>query len=775
MLNKYLDRLEGLLDQYRGQELSQFQGPTRSPAQWDDLIWFHIDPNTDRKTRFLCGKHGIKGKGSSGNKPEFRLRYPYSHLVKVWIIETNNATLSAGERQARVTTTRLLLSSMTGELYEQTSESVTTLIQGRGISRISPFLVFCTEHGLMRPIRLSTLDNRDRSGHAQFDAAIEKLPDIESILALGSIHNTIFQPVSQNGSVAGKKNVKHKDALVTTYGLLGLASPNRLSAEVPVLPKQRLKTYSERGGEPVHYLDWFGSKGFKDNRNHVLAALADKVDKAINFFFEAGEPARILCRFYENPQQPLKELLADFEVTGERKKNLRVGEVPNLFVLGYALGFYDDEERVSVLSNGVEPPALKPNNPQYRECFQSKQIYSLKNEDRLSVSALNKNIKTSALPTLLGMVAVNRSFVRDVLRPSAPGGFISIRELQGKWIQYFTKTLLPEFPYSYSTGESKIRLSDALFCFLGYWFYSHARAGSGGKPLQGSRYAIVPLRSISTYAAGRLAGRNASLRNPSIFSEYGFPSLKAKPHSLRHFGNTIADLSEIPKEIITAWSGRLDKDQTNTYLHASHEDRADKVRAVIGKAEHDRREVRVVTQETLMQGINLPATITSTGICTQELNVTPCDYLNDFVSQCFMCSASCHVSGDLKAIQFFEKDYGVQVARLALVSKDRRLHSSTAMRNWFVIHSRNTHVLASLIDYLKKLDAGSIIRFSSPTSEFHTTDPITKEIKKIQCAIPDFEDKLRSLIAEQTTDTTSGANPQLQSLLSSFGLSDKAA
>lgn len=174
-----------------------------------------------------------------------------------------------------------------------------------------------------------------------------------------------------------------------------------------------------------------------------------------------------------------------------------------------------------------------------------------------------------------------------------------------------------------------------------------------------------------------------------------------------------------------------------------------------------------------MQDINLPATITSTGICTQELNVTPCDYLNDFVSQCFMCPATCHIAGDKKAIEFFEQDCDLQIARLGVVSKDRRLPNSTAMQNWFVIHSRNTHILTSLIDLLKKLKTGTIIRYSSPTGGFHITDPETKEIKKIQCSIPDFENKMRSLISEQTPESTSSENLQLKSLLLSFGLSDK--
>lgn len=768
MLNKYLDRLEGLLDQYRSQELSQFQGPTSETAQWDDLIWFHVDPNTGRKTRFLCGRHGAKGKGSAGDSPDMTLPYPYSQLVKVWIIETSNASISASEKNARVSIARKLLSKMDGELFEQTVEKIHALLSIHQADRVNSFLQFCSTRGLIPPVRLKNTDNRDRTGHGRFDAAVEKLPDIEAILALGSIYNTLFQPDRPTGSVACDTQF---DAFVTIFGLLGLASPNRLSAEVPVLPKQRLKAYSERGGEPVHYLDWFGSKGFKDNRNHVLAALAGEVERSINYFFETCEPARILCRFYENQQQTLKVLLAGFKIEKQRKKYLELDKVPNLFVLGYALGIYGVDDTVAVVIRGVNPPATRASGSRFIACFEHKPIYSLKSDDRLATPIFD-TAHTSSIHRLFGYQSLQEGKQREAL--SLVGkSIISVSELQDAWINYYTNTILPEFPYSYSTGESKIRLADALFCFLGHWFYCKSGAGSGGKALQQSPYAVVPLRSVATKAAGRLTGGNGSGGYPSIFSEYGFPTLKIKPHSLRHFGNTLADLSEIPKEIITAWSGRLDKDQTNTYLHISHEERADRLRAVIGKPEHDKREVRIVTQEALMQGINLPATITSTGICTQELNVTPCDYLNDFVSQCFMCSASCHVAGDTKAIQFFEKDYEAQVSRLALVSKDRRLPNSEAMQKWFIIHSRNTHVLACLIDFLKKLNAGLIVRFSAPTSEFHITDPITKEIKRIQCTIPDFKGKLCDLILNQPTDTTSSANPRLQTLLSSFGLSDK--
>lgn len=772
MLNKYLDRLESLLSSYRGHELLQFEGPTGERARFDDLIWYHIDPKTGRRTRFLCGRHGIRGGGSAGNKPEAALRYPYSHLVKVWIIETSNAPISAEERQSRVSCARKLLSAMNGELYEQTNETVTQVFTNtlRGIDRVNPFLAFCADNGLMRPMRLKSVDGRDRTGHAQFDAAVEKLPTIESVLALGDIFARIFEPVSATGLVRHGKQVNPKDAWVATYGLLGLASPNRLSSEVPVLPKQRLKTYAERGGKPVYFLDWKGSKGFKDNRNHVLAALADYVEKAINFFFVACEPARILCRFYENPSQPLKALLGDFKVARERQRHLRLDEAPNLFVLGYALGFYGVDDCVPVLLPGATPSAFKPKGQSMAKCFANKPIHALTKGDRLSTSTAT-HTRFASIPRLFGYGSLQKTSTQVFVSGSQPTS--SVGEVQDRWIRFFTKSLLPEFPYSYSTGESKIRLADSHFCFLGHWFFKYGnRPGSGGKPLQQSPYAIVPLGSIGHGALQRLSGSAKYVR--PFFADYGFPAeMRVAPHSLRHFGNTLADLSEIPKEIITAWSGRVDPEQTNTYVHSSHEDRVDRVRAVIGKPENDKREIRVVTQEALAQITNLPASISSTGICTQDLNTTPCGYLNDFVSQCFLCSEACHVAGDVKAIEFFEKDNAAQAARLKLVSNDPRLPTSPGMQEWFVVHSRNTHVLSCLIDLMKTLKAGLIIRYSPKTSEFHLTDTNTKETRKLQCAIQDFENTLGGLIAEQTAGTAPSANPQLRSLLSSFGLSEE--
>ncbi|MBN0871569.1 hypothetical protein JTL93_35595, partial [Pseudomonas aeruginosa] len=139
---------------------------------------------------------------------------------------------------------------------------------------------------------------------------------------------------------------------------------------------------------------------------------------------------------------------------------------------------------------------------------------------------------------------------------------------------------------------------------------------------------------------------------------------------------TLADLSSIPVEIITAWSGRKNPEQTHTYIHTTHDEKASRVSAILNPPDIDRRDIRVVSQDQLTQTTNLPASVTSTGLCTQNLNVTPCNYLNDFVSQCFMCPDTCHIAGDVKTIEFFEKDLSFQTLRLESVACDPRLPSS---------------------------------------------------------------------------------------------------
>lgn len=761
MINKYLDRLESLICLYRESEFIQFEGPGGEKADFDDLIWHHIDPNSGRINRFLCGIHGKKGR-NSGNMPSDALPYPYSYLIKIWVVETINTNLSVSEKKARTSAARKMLSRMDGDLYVQSESSVRNLCLGsRTIDRLRPFFEFCADKGLMRKIVLQSVDDRDRTGHASFDKKLEKLPDISAVVALGNIFSTVFEDVDEKGTVLPGKDIIIHDAMVLTFTLLSLASPNRTSTEIPVLPKQVLQSYSEGEGEPVYYLNWIGSKGYKNNRNHVLSALAESITKAVNFFFKACEPARILCRFYEKPSSSWRKLLGDFEIETELKKNLSLAKQPNLFTLGYALGFYGVDDCVPVLKKGADLTSTHVN--QRGRFFESKPIFSLCPGDQLSVSN-SKKTKSSALPYLFGYTQLPKIFAdKDV---------VTVEEVQNWWVSFYRKKILPEFPFSFSNGESSIKLKNAMFCFLGSWFYENSKnPGGGGKTLKKTNYAVVPLASLGSSTLTRLSPQ---VIENSIFVDYGFSSeIRLTPNQLRHLTNTLADLSNIPVEIITAWSGRKNSEQTHTYIHTSDDTKASRVSAIVNPPEFDKNSIRTYSKEQLATVTNLPASITSTGICNQNLHVNPCNYLNDFVSQCFLCPEACYIAGDESAIEFFEKDLGFQNARLESVAGDARLSASSAMKKWYVIHSRNVGVLSMLIDLMKSCPVGATIRYSNKDFEFNLIDLNTKVIRKVACALPDYEARLRGLIEDKVINSDMDTNPQLHSLLSSFGLNNK--
>lgn len=761
MINKYLDRLESIIYSYRESEFIQFEGPGGEKADFDDLIWHHIDPNSGRNSRFLCGIHGKRGK-NCGNLSSDALPYPYSYLIKVWVIETTNTNLSVSEKKARTSAARKMLSRMDGDLYVQSESSVRSLCLGsRTVDRLRPFFDFCANKGLMRKIDLQGVDDRDRTGHASLDKKLEKLPDISAVVALGDIFSTVFEHVDEKGKVFPGKDVMIHDAMVLTFTLLSLASPNRTSAEIPVLPKQVLQSHSEDGGEPVYYLNWIGSKGYKNNRNHILSALSESINKAVNYFFNACEPARILCRFYEKPSGSWRRLLGEFEIETKLKENLSFTEKPNLFTLGYALGFYGVDDCVPVLKKGTD---LTSTHAGHRgRFFENKPIFALRSDDQLSVSN-SKKTKLSALPYLFRYTQLPKLFVdKDV---------VTVEEVQNWWVSFYRKKILPEFPLSFSNGESSIKLKNAMFCFLGGWFYGDSKnSGGGGKILQKTNYAVVPLASLGSSILTRLCPHGGM---DSLFVDYGYSSeIRLTPNQLRHLTNTLADLSNIPVEIITAWSGRKNSEQTHTYIHTSDDLKASRVSAIVNPPEFDRSLIRNYSKELLATVTNLPASITSTGLCNQNLHVNPCNYLNDFASQCFLCSEACYIAGDESAIDLFEKDLGFQNARLESVTCDVRLSASSAMKKWFVIHSRNVRVLSLLIDLMKNCFVGTTIRYSKKDSEFNLIDLNTKLIKKVSCALPDYEERLRGLIEDKVTSSNTEPNPQLRSLLSSFGLNNK--
>jgi hypothetical protein len=240
------------------------------------------------------------------------------------------------------------------------------------------------------------------------------------------------------------------------------------------------------------------------------------------------------------------------------------------------------------------------------------------------------------------------------------------------------------------------------------------------------------------------------------------------PNQFRHFTNDTASRSAIPIEIITAWSGRVDANQTHEYIHQSDTEKTDRISSIINPSSVNKDNILVIATDEISNLANLPASITSTGICTQELNVTPCDFLNDFVTQCFMCPSACYVCGDKKSIVFLEKDFSYQKQRLTSVTNDPRFTNSPAMKSWFSIHKRNIVILSKLIEILKTYTPGSIVRYSNQLSEFKLTDLKKKLTKTITLKLPDPEKEIRTICKKQSKTKDNDSNKELTILLSKF-------
>jgi hypothetical protein len=751
MLNRFENNLKELIKSYSDVGLDNFQGPNGRAATLDDLVWYFVEPGTNRKIRFLCTKHYGVDRSRRLRKDsisdDHKINAPYDKLLKIFIINLVCAKSSALQKQAVVISARTILSNITGHLSE-VSES------GWAEARISGLFQFCKEKHLI-PGNLNITQNhekgRDRTGEEIAKRRSELVPSASLIVALGVIFVEVFKDVGDDGKLAPGATIDIREALTCTYALLCLASPNRAAAEVPLLSKQQLKTFSESEGEPVHYLDWFGSKGFKNNKNHILKCLSEPLSRAINFFYHYCEPNRILANYYINQNCTWEEILGLFVVPKERSERLDFNRRPNLFTLAYALGFYDVYQAVKTKPRG--------------EC----QISSLLDDTLLNIRYGKLGAFYSLFEVTINNLNINKDYDEMSQAQRATSKLLScktVKELEQWWIAYFKDELYTTFPLGFTASKSN-NAQDMLFCFSGKDVYDQEKyLRGGGKPYDSSLLNIMLPNNISGFVGRQLNSEETSI---SIFSKHGFgDELFITPHKFRHFANTVAFNSDIPVEIITAWSGRKSVNQTRDYIHTTEADKSERIRMVLNISSDVAPDIRVITMNELSKIGNLPASVTSTGVCTQELNLSPCEYLNDFVSQCFMCPAACHAAQDDSAIAFLEKDYRVQVARLERVRSDPKINSSKAMSDWYFIHYRNTSILSALIELMKKYESGTIIRYSNRTNEFKAIDLNLKCIETVRLHLPDSDEALKiQLITSIIPDSQ---NDGLTNLLAKFGL-----
>jgi len=757
MKTKYEEAALSYINQQKQLKLTSFRNIEGRSASWGDHIWCIVNPNTKKTWNFyfidplIVESTNPKSKYSEsqilqGNASDLAKCYTID-LIAQQGLKRNTAKKQLAARE--------LLSWLNGNIWELTQEALDDWMCKAANDKypyVRAFISYCQLKAFIpNSIRFHYKQQIDTSFEAAIDKQNEKMPDEQLILALASIFHTNVPEVG--GVINYKENVR--DCFVSCMTTLALSSPNRLVAEQIVLNKQELKSkkvkvqkkegeeiIKDADGNPIveekiiHWLDWQGSKGYKDNRNHILASMAPSVERVMYYLNMVSEPARILCHYYANPNAKLKDLL--FKFKPENLHGLSLDGPVNLFQLGGLLGFYDGIDFSKIGLKGF------PYNT------------DIKQEVKWNMITFN---------VLFGTNSESR---RKHLPLKKEEKKITLKELEDYWIKHI-KSSLPAFPYRHQgdTG-SKVKLEQALSVFTGKQI----------KKLKSSKALTRAYKHSSSHFAIESIDLGNVIQNElkkgGIFQKNGFSDkFTITPHQLRHYINTVLQDSDLPEIVIAMVSGRLNVESNAVYDHTSESAKVARIAQIRNSNVDIEKEIKVISCEEYEQATGKVAHQMSTGICTQQLHQTPCTYLNDFLTQCVGCRSSCHVNRDLDSIKLLEQDLEIQQYRLDEIKNNPSLMTNPIRQAWFITHHRNVFVLEELIKLMKSHDIkkGSLIRYAGDESVFHLIDIQKRERVAHKVALPDSQKALEELLGDFNTNRDAEPSEGINNLLESFGVS----
>jgi hypothetical protein len=763
MINQYQSAMNAHLETCMKMPLHGKYNSLGEPATWNDRGWqskcsdatplnlvFHI-PHNGRGIHFSTVH--------KRDEADF-LPAPWRQLIMSYALHCESQKIIDHHKRQSLLAAKILIvqfmDNFTGltnmqlkQYFEQNEKQI-------ALRKVGKFIKWCQDIGILRKTLRVPKISYQRVSTLEYQAAQNqaKMPSEQPLLALAAIFNDLIPKVGKTLPKLYQSSCRSQAVVCMTT--LAMASPNRVAAEQQTLGKQRLKSQEIRvkgegkfENKTIHYLDWTGSKGYSDNRNHILASMAEPVTRAIDWLNIVCEPARVLCRFYESPTRPLKELLGDFN--SDKLEGIDLELPVNMFRLGWILGFYDLREQQVRLRKS-------------RNCNDEYRKKNYKNKTYKHVSALQENdflfFNKKTIQLLIGVTASDPKFYSVMDRRP------TVAEFQKLWIDYM-KEKLPTYPYR-KVGSNRVKLSDALLVFTGEQ-YSQKKMKSGYL-MGGSFFAIESLH-LDRLLASELKPTKAN--QVSIFERFNFSKdIAITPHQFRHWINTKAQESGLSDSLIAMFSGRRDIGQNAVYDHTSDSDKVARIASLI-KAEPIKRDIRVIAQEEYETATGKATTVTPVGLCTQDLSSTPCKFLSDFNAQCVLCSASCHVNRDLKAIDILEKDLSAQKARLEAVNSNPRLTLNTALQRWFIVHHNNTSMLEQLIILMKREDIkeGSPIRYVPNQAVFRIADMKTRRIEQVKALLPNSKSELEKRIADLSKSTPS-KNQSLENLLTRYNIQE---
>ena len=729
-------------------------------ATFDDMAWRYIYPDgTSINLLFYdCLKTtGKKIVYFGAIEDAWKLEETKGHLLMGYALDIIAEGSTLGTKQGKLREARRISSECSSDWQKLTQEQLDDLFHGlntTGGRYRRSFIKWLSNNGFIRPsLKLKPLIS-DNDGYDKIEVLAKKLPKEGILVALGAIFYDVINPDEEKWNRSPIES--QRDAFVCTMSALAMASPNRVAAEQIALANQYIKKQTLESGQSIHWLDWQGSKGYKDNQNHLLANMIEPLNRALKYIRKVTEPARILAKFYEAPKTAINNLFGEFEPLNINKVNIDHNKPVHIFQLGYLLGFYDGEDTVTVCPK--TPNAYPPKGRGAK--LYRKKICELSDEDRIIIS------ENTSVKDILG-AHMKQTDIDLILGNKKVGTSIKVCDFQNKWIEHIKRTI-PSFPYNSARNGGKVKYSMMMFAFTG----KQIAKSSSGVIGQLSWFHLVKGTQLSSVLSIDLGGSKIS---PSIFEKFGFAkTFKITPHQFRHWLNDTGDKEGIPHRILNLWSGRNSPEQLLNYVHSTEGERASVIRDILFKDERVDEDnilpIKVHSQSEYeaLAGIGDGiSTATSTGFCVQNLLTSQCEYMNDFETQCTLCSNACHIKGDEEALDLLRRDCEFQTQRLNLIESKPIFSQSNRMKGWFKVHYRNVALLKELVGLLEDPDIkiGSVIRVFSSQSEIRITDLNLKLVNKRKLSLPCAKSALEKIIDDISSSQSNDDNT-LNNLLS---------
>ncbi|NOH72590.1 hypothetical protein F0225_14745 [Vibrio pectenicida] len=770
-LNRFITNQYAYIAEKKKQPLLAFNTPSGKQATWEDIAITFTNNKSIPINLLFNNENQPNANINSTFSDKDKLDADTQNLLFAFALDVLKENISISNKKSKVTTAKKFLIALDENVASCSMNEIQKTIDEMGyIQPLNAFFKWLNVHKLL-PASISpnltrkVNNTRSQSGDDAIKAESNKLPDEKALLALGAIFYDVIPPyhdIDKAENTDSWTALKHSttnqlDSYVCTMSALAMSSPNRAAVEQVLLTKQRVKNHDEvvnNHANTTYYLNWRGSKGYKDYQNHINAEMAESLNRSLHYTTIVTEPARVLARFYQNPRLCLKKVLGDFKPNLKNLDTLapNYNEPTNLIHLGFLLGFYDDSDgyaRVTCDTKGAINVTKRRDNPKFIKHFSK-----LSPLDKLEIK---KRCHYASL--LVGATMNEKRQLRKYFNNQTE---ITVAEFQNHHIKINQQAIS-----GYNRAKTKrVNYDRALFAYTEKQL-STQRA---------SHFLLLPIESL-----GALFDKNLKKRKKdhiTIFERHGFSeNFSITPHQFRHWQNNYLANKGLPHLLITMLSGRKNPEQTLTYIHTTDAQNASVISDILYEKE-TKKEVQYNVSKRLQSKAqyddatnNLsPTFVSEVGFCTQDLTLTPCTYMTEFETQCTLCASSCHIAHDDDAIEFLKKDLIIQTHNLKQVQEAINFVTSDGMQQWYQTHYRNTCMLKSLIEVLsdKSIKEGSIVRFLARSNVMRITNLDTKTVTEQKLSLPNEKEALQAAIEAASLPVDNSAKMNFLGFLGSI-------